>query len=116
MGDLRPSVQCPAPTRGIALRAALFLTVAVLVSSIYANLSFVVKDAANYRFFPPFQANVNINRNYELGGEYYQIARSLAAGDGFASPFKEPTGPTAWMPPLLPAVLAALLWACDGNR
>jgi hypothetical protein len=44
------------------------------------------------------------------------MSRSLVAGRGFASPFKEPTGPTAWMPPLLPLLQAGLLWACDGNR
>jgi hypothetical protein len=45
-----------------------------------------------------------------LGGEYYNIARALADGRGFSDPFGERTGPTAWMPPLLPAMLAALLW------
>src|SRR5262245_50997084 len=41
---------------------------------------------------------------YEPGG----IARSLTLGDGFSSPFREPSGPTAWMMPLHPLLLALI--------
>jgi hypothetical protein len=44
-----------------------------------------------------------------LGGEYYNIARAIVDGRGFSDPFGEATGPTAWMPPLYPIVLATLL-------
>src|SRR5437762_4385600 len=107
----QPSAAGPIPWRAAAL-----VIVAVIACSGYANLSFAVTNPDDYRYFPPFKPNVDLNRNWELGGEYYQIAKALAAGEGFSSPFKEPTGPTAWMPPLLPALLAGLLWACDGNR
>src|SRR6185369_15659625 len=69
-----------------------------------------------YNYFPPFQPNHNANNNHHLGAEYFQIAQSIYAGEGFSSPFREKTGPTAWMPPALPALLAGLLWICDGNR
>jgi hypothetical protein len=36
------------------------------------------------------------------------IAFSLATGHGFASPFRTETGPTAWMTPVYPGILAAL--------
>ena len=36
------------------------------------------------------------------------IAHSLAAGHGFSSPFRVDTGPTAWMTPAFPLVLAAI--------
>jgi 4-amino-4-deoxy-L-arabinose transferase-like glycosyltransferase len=36
------------------------------------------------------------------------IAHSLASGQGFASPFRVNTGPTAWMPPVYPVLLAAI--------
>jgi 4-amino-4-deoxy-L-arabinose transferase-like glycosyltransferase len=36
------------------------------------------------------------------------IAHSLAAGQGFASPFRVNTGATAWMPPVYPLLLAAI--------
>lgn len=39
------------------------------------------------------------------------IAASLAAGDGFASPLRVPSGPTAWMTPVYPEILAGVLRA-----
>jgi hypothetical protein len=54
-------------------------------------------------------AQVTAEWHQHLGGEYFNIARALVDGRGFADPFGEATGPTAWMPPLYPALLAALL-------
>ena len=97
-------------------RAAGGLTAVVVLLSIYANLSFAVTDPGNFRYFPPFQAGHNANMNRNLGSEYFNIAGALAAGEGFSNPFSERTGPTAWMPPVLPTILAGLLWACAGER
>ncbi len=36
------------------------------------------------------------------------IAHSLATGHGFSSPFRVDTGPTAWMTPLFPLLLAGI--------
>ena len=44
-----------------------------------------------------------------MGAEYNSIARAIVAGRGFSDPFRWPTGPTAWMPPVLPYLLAAWL-------
>ncbi len=110
-----PNPSPPAPTRRRAL-PALLLAAAVAACSVYANLSFAVSNSADYRYFPPFRPHVNANDNAHLGGEYFNIARSLVAGQGFAHPFDRPTGPTAWQPPVLPLVLAGLLWGCGGNR
>lgn len=44
-----------------------------------------------------------------LGGEYFHIGRALADGRGFSDPFGEHTGPTAWMPPVYPLLLAGLI-------
>lgn len=41
---------------------------------------------------------------YEPGN----IAASLAEGKGFSSPFREPTGPTAWLTPVYPFLLAGI--------
>jgi len=46
--------------------------------------------------------------NYAFGFETGSIAGSLASGMGFSSPFGVPTGPTAWIAPLYPAMLAAI--------
>lgn len=43
-----------------------------------------------------------------LGGENRCIAQALAAGRGFSDPFGVPTGPTAWMPPVFPVLMAVL--------
>jgi hypothetical protein len=94
------------------LVAAFMLIAAVIACSIYANLSYVITDPAKYRFFPPFEPGVNANENDHLGAatEYANIAKSLVDGKGYANPFGRSTGPTAWMPPVLPAFLAGLLW------
>jgi len=51
-----------------------------------------------------------------LGAEYDSIAKAIRAGRGFSDPFHEPTGPTAWMPPLLPYLMAALYWLHNDDR
>ncbi len=109
-----PSVSTP--KRKFSIVGMIFLVAVVLGCSIYANLSFAVTNRAHYQYFPPFKKYVNGNDNKHLGAEYFCIARSMVAGEGFSSPFSnEKTGPTAWMPPVLPAILAALLWVCDGD-
>src|SRR4029077_18421492 len=42
-----------------------------------------------------------------FGFEVGRIARSIAAGHGYANPFSAETGPTAWMTPVYPYLLAA---------
>ncbi len=107
----------PAPAAGrFPLLTLVVLVTAVFACSIYANLSFAVSRPSDFRYLPPFEPRVDGNMNRHLGGEYLQMARSLTAGEGFAHPFDEPTGPTAWQPPVLPAFLAALLCACGGDR
>src|SRR3954471_16612100 len=103
-----PGLPGPPVTGRRSLAAAILIIATVCVCSAYANLSFAVSDPADYRFFPPFRPRGNANTNRHLGGEYFNIARSLLAGKGFADPFDRPTGPTAWQPPVLPGILAGL--------
>jgi hypothetical protein len=105
----------PARFRVMSWIAVLGVAIVVIGCSVYANLSFAVTNRANYKFFPPFKPFVNQNGNRGLGGEYFSIAKALVKGRGFADPFREETGPTAWMPPVLPFLLAALLWLFDNN-
>src|SRR5690349_18637178 len=100
--DPGTAVPAPAPAPRTSARVALVVAAGVASCALYANLSFAVRDPADYRFFPPFLPHVNANSNGHLGGEYFFMARSLAAGDGFANPFQVRTGATAWQPPLLP--------------
>jgi hypothetical protein len=50
-----------------------------------------------------------------LRWETFNIAKSLAAGEGYASPFGGKTGPTAWKQPALPTILAGLMWVYEGD-
>lgn len=50
--------------------------------------------------------------HFEFGYEMGRIARSLAQGYGYASPFWGHTGPTAWEPPLYPWLLAGVFKVC----
>lgn len=103
----------PPPARPFPLITAVVLSVLIVGCGVYANLSFAVTDPANYKWFPPFVAHSNENHNRHLGAEYLNIAKAMLRGEGFASPFGESTGPTAWMPPLLPCLLAGLLWVFE---
>src|ERR1700678_3113923 len=52
----------------------------------------------------PRQAVSVIPFLFEVGN----IAHSIATGHGFSSPFRVDTGPTAWMTPLFPTLLAGI--------
>jgi hypothetical protein len=110
-GAARRSLRRPFP-----LLTESVLAVALVGCSVWANLSFAVMNPFNFRYIPPFRAHGDYNRNSHLGAEYFNIGRALARGEGFANPFGDATGPTAWQPPLYPALLAGLLWTFAGNR
>ncbi len=48
------------------------------------------------------------NHHFAFGYEMGRIARALATGYGFADPFRGHTGPTAWVAPLFPWILAGV--------
>jgi len=89
--------------------AVIFLSFSIFFISFYTNLSYLFKSPTQLAFFPPFIEGLNHNYNSHLGAEYYFIAQALAAGKGFSNPFQADTGPTAWMPPLYPFILAFLI-------
>ncbi len=97
-------------------RGLLGLALLVTAGSVYANLSYCVSSPEEHRYFPPFRTGYNRNLNSHLGSEYLNIAKAICAGRGFADPFGRQTGPTAWMPPVLPCLTAALWAAVDGDR
>jgi hypothetical protein len=53
---------------------------------------------------------------FHLGAEYDEIARAIYNGRGFSDPFGIETGPTAWMPPVLPYLMSACYAAAGGDR
>jgi len=46
--------------------------------------------------------------HFQFGWEMGRVARALATGYGYANPFVGHTGPTAWVPPLYPLLIAAV--------
>jgi hypothetical protein len=46
--------------------------------------------------------------SFGFGWETGRIARSIALGQGFSSPFQPGTGPTAWLAPIYPYLLAGV--------
>lgn len=46
--------------------------------------------------------------HWKFAGEAGRIARSLAEGQGFSNPYFAETGPTAWLAPVFPALLAGV--------
>lgn len=51
---------------------------------------------------------------WQWGHEPACIAVALERGDGFADPFQRDTGPTGWLPPLYPVLLAVLMRSFGG--
>jgi len=49
-----------------------------------------------------------VRDHFRFGFEMGRVARSLVQGKGFANPLFGETGPTAWMPPLFPSLLAGV--------
>ena len=103
--------------RSVGFWLSLVVTsVGVVGASVYANLSYDVTDAEDYAYFPPFKAGYDGNSNDHLGAEYFNIAEALVDGRGYADPFGTPTGPTAWMPPVLTLFEAGLLLHFDRDK
>jgi 4-amino-4-deoxy-L-arabinose transferase-like glycosyltransferase len=77
------------------LRTAFQITcVALLIRLVIARLAF-------------WEANPAVVL-WPRGVEVLAIAKSLLTGSGFSSPFGAQTGPTAFMPPVYPAILAVV--------
>ncbi|MBZ5567488.1 MAG: glycosyltransferase family 39 protein [Acidobacteriia bacterium] len=59
--------------------------------------------------FPPVAPITDPDKQgWYFGYEIGRVARSIAEGHGFASPFHGNTGPTAWLAPLYPYLLAGV--------
>jgi len=63
-----------------------------------------VTVAHTYRFSP-------FEDHFTFGYEMARVARALITGFGYSDPFGGHTGPTAWVPPLYPLLIAAVFKA-----
>ena len=82
----------PPQMRRFSKRSALCIAVAIALLSI----------GFDYWMQPTSQ-------RLHMGAEYYNVGLALADGRGFSDPFGEPSGPTAWMAPVYPGLLAILI-------
>ncbi|MGC2016431.1 MAG: hypothetical protein WA657_11410, partial [Candidatus Acidiferrales bacterium] len=83
-----------------ALRSAATSIWIILFVALAVRLGFMWQ----YQSSHPKQAVSVIPFLFESGN----IAHSLATGHGFSSPFRVDTGPTAWMTPAFPLLLAGI--------
>jgi hypothetical protein len=56
----------------------------------------------------PYTFRATEQNHFHFGWEMGRIAAALVAGRGYADPFVANTGPTAWLPPLYPLLLAGV--------
>ena|SRR5215469_2410247 len=82
-------------TRPLNARRACFWMVIVALCARLAVMAFVYPE----RLSPA-------RDHWKFAGEAGRIARSLAGGQGFSNPFFAETGPTSWLAPVFPALLA----------
>ena len=83
-----------------ALRAASTSLWLILLVAFAMRAGFAVEQSRKI----PRQALRSVPFLYETGN----IAYSVATGNGFSSPFRQETGPTAWMAPVYPLLVAAI--------
>lgn len=50
----------------------------------------------------------DVQNHFNFGYEMGRVARALVTGYGYADPFNGHSGPTAWVPPLYPLLIAAV--------
>jgi 4-amino-4-deoxy-L-arabinose transferase-like glycosyltransferase len=69
-------------------------------------VSFVLQ-VATIGIFREYRTRSGDN-HFGFGWEMGRIARSIASGQGFSSPYEGNTGPSAWEPPLYPYLMAGV--------
>jgi hypothetical protein len=85
----------PASGKSAGFRSRLFLAVVVALVIRLAVVAFLYPEQLDPR-----------DDHWRFGYEAGRLARSIATGKGFASPLYEDTGPSAWMTPAYPYIVA----------
>jgi 4-amino-4-deoxy-L-arabinose transferase-like glycosyltransferase len=89
----QPNSYDPAPNKFRAPRLIFWVALAIRI--------LVITIGHTYRIRP-------LQDHFQFGWEMGRVARALATGYGYADPFVGHTGPTAWVPPLYPLLIAAV--------
>jgi hypothetical protein len=85
----------PRARKGAGTSRTLFLMVATALVIRLATMCFLYPEQLDAR-----------QDHFRFGFETGRIARSIATGKGFASPLYDDTGPSAWMTPVYPYIVA----------
>ena len=94
-----PKPNATEPSVATNVRSSLFWMVVVALALRLAAVAFLYPERLNPE-----------RDHWRFAGETGRIARSIVQGNGFSSPLHAPTGPTAWMTPVYPALLAGVFW------
>jgi 4-amino-4-deoxy-L-arabinose transferase-like glycosyltransferase len=86
-----------AESQSLKVRRACFWMVIVALAVRLAVVAFVYPERLN-----------PARDHWKFAGEAGRIARSLAEGHGFGNPYFAATGPTAWLAPVFPTLLAGV--------
>src|SRR5262249_42841226 len=95
-----PALHAPPPGGQTVLRQERRMLMIMVLVALALRLA-VLTIGGTYRF--PERED-----HFSFGWETGRIARSIANGEGFSSPFHGHSGPTAWIAPLYPYFLAGL--------
>jgi len=93
-------IELTSPPRYSRLRPWLRRPAAMVIIGLVLRLA-VLTIGHTYKVNPRDQ-------NFGFGWETGRIAKSIAEGEGFSSPFRGDTGPTAWVAPLYPYLVAGV--------
>src|SRR5579863_6995500 len=85
------------PKEAVSARRSLFWMVVVALALRLVVMSFLYPERTD-----PYRDH------WRCGGEAGRIARSIAQGEGFSNPLFGKTGPTAWLSPVFPYLLAGI--------
>ena len=108
---LNPTQILTSPSRPDEIAPQMELKPAGLASTSRSLLLMVVVALALRLAVMAFQYPEQLNPvrdHFRFGFEMGRVARSIVQGKGFANPLFEDTGPTAWMPPVFPYLLAGV--------
>ncbi len=87
----------------------------ILGFTCWANIVLFYEGPHINVWIPPFHPSIDLNNIWQLGAEYNHIALAILKGRGFSDPFGAFTGPTAWMPPVLPLILVCFHTVSNGS-
>jgi 4-amino-4-deoxy-L-arabinose transferase-like glycosyltransferase len=75
-------------------------------------LRIVLVIPSHLSILKPANDHYPANDHFRFGWEMGRVARSIATGEGFSSPYGDSTGPTAALPPAYPYLLSGVFKLC----